>query len=1231
MQKSDDKDYGLEALEEIMSIMDSGKIVVIFAGYCEPMKRVIASNEGFCRRMTKFFQFNDFNSEELAQILHIKMNNLAEDSLLYGFMLHPDCCIKVVAALIERETTEKQRKETNRGLVDTMLVNARENLDLRLSFDCMDTKELLTITLVDLEAGLLQLTQQWHYIENCQVVVRRTYNIPQEDPEVAKFREQGLKFLHEMEFLSKGTIATGFAAYAPSEDSRQYEGFNTRTEETNDNINDNIDDNTDMEVNEPEIDTTTQNMSSAKENGQRKRGREGDKRIWVAAKLSSQLDCIIQTFESSVSAQDPTSITACVAKLKDLLGLERGSELFYKATKLMKKRANRITFVVLEEPELQLGWIKMSSSLSSNDSSLSSNDSSFGDDDHITKNKVLMFALANVTNYFMNYVVKNPCRDSSMTGYPWVSEILNGHPIRCYQMFRIKKLVFLELCDILETKCNLKKTRNVNIYEQVGLFLYMLSQPGSIRNCEERFQHSGETISRHFHNVLEAVCMFAKDIIKLVDPSFRDTPDEILKDARYCPYFRDCIGAIDVTHIRVCVPSHLQGVYIGRKGYTTTNVMVVCDFSMCFTFVWAGWEGSALDTKIFMEVLRKPALHFPHPPKGKYYLVDSGYSTFMGFLGPYKKTRFNISVPGFRLVQRFDARNDTENNVEPVTEFFMEITSPTFKIIFRPLPSSFAFVNAIELFLLPLNLISNNVSHFTFSGYIGLTSYRPGLYSRVLETKLRLNVGGQIVTGPDNLLRKWFPDDSYFANPENAKNRSPFMGRIEYHVGDDSDGPYANKFTAPSDVYKTAKEINSSSSNAENITWALLVDYNTDHLLRLQFCDYWSPRSVLTYFYLSIYDAYVMPVNIDNPDVSKELPAPYYYDFLVHSDDSGFMKVSIAPDASARIRDAFLNGLEIMKIIERSSSVPPYLGEPNSEHNRLPMVLGSILGGSVLIMFMMILGFLWRLKITKEKPTENSDWLPMLVTAGGSSQSRLTEGTSQGSALPNINLGLKIPLLDLQLATNNFHAIAVKRGEPGSGEGLLEFHTEIVILSKIHHKHLVSLIGYCDENFEMILVYEYMEKGTLRDHLSNKNLPRLSWKNWLEICIGAASGLHYLHKGADGGIIHRDVKSTNILLDENLVAKLADFGLSRTGPVDHQPYVTTVVKGTFGYLDPEYFKTQQLTEKSDVYSFGVVLLGVLCARAVIDPSLPRDQINLAEWGILCKNKGMLQDIVDPSI
>ncbi|KAF9615381.1 hypothetical protein IFM89_023032 [Coptis chinensis] len=159
MQKADDKDYGLEALEEIMSVMDSGKVVVIFAGYHEPMKRVISSNEGFCRRVTKFFVFGDLSTEELAQIVHLKMKSQAEDSPLYGFKLHSSCTVDAITNLLERETTEKQRKEMNGGLVNPMLVNARENLDLRLDFETADTDDLLTITIADLEGGVRSLTQ----------------------------------------------------------------------------------------------------------------------------------------------------------------------------------------------------------------------------------------------------------------------------------------------------------------------------------------------------------------------------------------------------------------------------------------------------------------------------------------------------------------------------------------------------------------------------------------------------------------------------------------------------------------------------------------------------------------------------------------------------------------------------------------------------------------------------------------------------------------------------------------------------------------------------------------------------------------------------------------------------------------------------------------------------------------------------------------------------------------
>ncbi|KAM7488684.1 hypothetical protein LguiB_026168 [Lonicera macranthoides] len=229
---------------------------------------------------------------------------------------------------------------------------------------------------------------------------------------------------------------------------------------------------------------------------------------------------------------------------------------------------------------------------------------------------------------------------------------------------------------------------------------------------------------------------------------------------------------------------------------------------------------------------------------------------------------------------------------------------------------------------------------------------------------------------------------------------------------------------------------------------------------------------------------------------------------------------------------------------------------------------------------------------------------------------------------------------------NGACTVAIKRLNPLSKQGAPEFWTEITMLSNFRHSHLVSLIGYCDHYNEMILVYDYMVRGTLADHLYkiNKNnsdynnignsLP-LSWVQRLNICIGAARGLDYLHTGTAilQRIIHRDVKSSNILLDENWAAKISDFGLSRIGPADQEvTQVSTMhIKGTPGYVDPNYFLTRKITRKSDVYAFGVVLLEVLCERRALDRSLDEDQWSLAGWGQQCIKEGASTQIIGPNL
>ncbi|XP_020591117.1 putative nuclease HARBI1 [Phalaenopsis equestris] len=244
--------------------------------------------------------------------------------------------------------------------------------------------------------------------------------------------------------------------------------------------------------------------------------------------------------------------------------------------------------------------------------------------------------------YYRSSYRRIPRMTSSFIGDKWVGEMLAGHPIRFSNIFRMTAPIFIDLLHELSRNHHLQGSSRTTTREVLAITLYMLSQNESVRGAMERFQHSSETISRYFSKGLQALVSLATQIIKPTDTSFANIPEQIANDSRYMPYFKNCIGAIDGTHVDARLPSHEKIAYIGRSGTTTQNVMAVCDFNMCFTFVMAGWEGSAHDSRLFSYATRNRTQCFPHPPPGKYYLVDAGYPMLRGYLKPYPDTRYHI-------------------------------------------------------------------------------------------------------------------------------------------------------------------------------------------------------------------------------------------------------------------------------------------------------------------------------------------------------------------------------------------------------------------------------------------------------------------------------------------------------------------------------------------------------------------------------------------------------------
>nr|XP_007151355.1 hypothetical protein PHAVU_004G039500g [Phaseolus vulgaris]ESW23349.1 hypothetical protein PHAVU_004G039500g [Phaseolus vulgaris] len=630
---------------------------------------------------------------------------------------------------------------------------------------------------------------------------------------------------------------------------------------------------------------------------------------------------------------------------------------------------------------------------------------------------------------------------------------------------------------------------------------------------------------------------------------------------------------------------------------------------------------------------------FPVTP-GSYFLrlffYPASYPSF-----PSTQISFTVHCNHFTLFYGFSTDEDDTETI--FREYVVNVDNgETLNLSFTPSqPNSHALINGIQVFSIPTDLYYTSPHHAGFKLVGTHTLYRV-TSDTALHAQYRLKVG-QGISPPKNtgLFRNLVDGDEHYLIKEKNPNNDDLAGDVDgkrnitLHHG----------LVAPKVLHRTEPI----TKRSLKLTWDFPVDSGFYYLVRLHFCELdqnIGDRVFCIYIGSDLAEDHADVMRWSNQ--RKGLAVQRNFVVLIPQKDSQ-EKVNLSLQLHPYLNSSnpCLNGLEIFKISDSNNLAGGIaVGERRSvlsvekKRNKLKIIIAGMVFVSVSFVGFVVV---WCARSMLIPPSFSTNAHEMSTNAHELSANTL--------------ICRRFYLLEIKAATNNFDdasvvgvggfghvyrgfirrifiPVAIKRHKPGSKQGSEEFLNEIEMLSQLRHRNIVPLIGYCNSNKEMILVYNFMARGNLREHLYNSDKPPLPWKRRLQICIDAAHALHYLHCCAQTyTIIHSDVKTTNILLDEEWVAKVSDFGLSRIGPTgDSKSNVcTTPVKGSFGYIDPEYYKRQHLTEKSDVYSFGVVLFEVLCARPpLIRTAEPREE-SLGNWVRYCYQNGTMAQILDPTL